>query len=209
MARDHPVGVATTGAAADNWKKDSLADGVETISCLGGPGLFNLPTAADALKHGAPTPAKKEQLVPEESGCKDVRHKLSHKKKDLAKLSLSHAGPITTLMIRNIPCSITQRQLAEVVAELGYGGKFDLLFMPTPNRPSASANSNLGYGFVNFTHAADAESFAEAIEGYRFQGTASVKVCTAQPAHVQGFDGTLDQLMHLKKRSKGTFMCSL
>jgi len=210
MARDHPVGVAATiGEAVADRKKDPIAYGLETIPWSNGEGLYGSLATKFAMKQGVLAPAEKEQPMLGEAVCKAVRHTHPQKKKDLAKESLSHKGPITTLMICNIPCSVTQVQLAEVIAELGYGGKFDLLFMPAANRPSSSGNSNLGYGFVNFMHAADAASFVEAIEGYRFQGTASVKVCTARPAHVQGFDSTLDQLMRLKKRSKGTFLCSL
>jgi len=93
-------------------------------------------------------------------------------------------GPITTLMIRHIPCRITQQQLASTIDEFGFEGKYDLLYLPTG---SSSPTSNLGYGFVNFREEVDAAAFWAAFDGHRFAGTDSKKTCAVKPAHVQGF----------------------
>uniref|UniRef100_A0A7S0FPB4 RRM domain-containing protein n=1 Tax=Pyrodinium bahamense TaxID=73915 RepID=A0A7S0FPB4_9DINO len=145
-----------------------------------------------------PTPA-----VHEERG----KRKGPRRRRDFSKDICACEAPITTVMIRNVPCRITQARVAEVLDGLGYARKCDLLFLP--NRPNAEAASHLGYGFVNFKRASDAESFTRAIEGYRFKGTTSTKVCAAQPAHVQGFDNTLKLLRGLKRNSTGSFLCSL
>mmetsp|Transcript_78821 Transcript_78821/g.217996 ORF Transcript_78821/g.217996 Transcript_78821/m.217996 type:complete len:300 (+) Transcript_78821:98-997(+) len=70
VARDHPVGVVTTTAAVNDWKKDSIADGLETSSWLNGPELYNLPVMTDVMKHGVLIPPEQEQLVLEETMCK-------------------------------------------------------------------------------------------------------------------------------------------
>jgi len=130
------------------------------------------------------------------------------KKKDLSKLLACHQGPITTLMIRNLPCSVDPVQLAGTLDGLGYARKYDLLMMPTSSR-STGRRSNLGYGFVNFKDASDAESFAQAFEGYSFSGTTSAKVCATQVAHVQGFEATFKTFRRVKYRRSGSFMCAL
>lgn len=118
-------------------------------------------------------------------------------------------GPVTTIMVRHIPCCITQDQFAAVLSELGFERKYDLLNVPTDSRTQKTGPSNLGYAFVNFLDPESAEAFQKAIEGYKFEGTSSAKACTSQPAHVQGFRNTLNHLQQSKARARGNFACTL
>lgn len=104
-------------------------------------------------------------------------------------------GDITSLMLCNIPCRISQDTLLEVVESLGFKDKYDFLYLPIGGRPSSSgAVSNLGYGFINFLLPEYAEEFSQAFLDYRFKGTSSTKVCAARPAHVQGFYNNVERL---------------
>jgi len=169
-----------------------------------GQNPYNLPAMMPEVRttSGGKWPASEDVLG-------TASKKKNSSKKDLSQCPPIGDGPITTLMVRNIPCCITQQQLADIIDEMGYDRKYDLLFVPPDGRPTAAGRSNLGYGFVNFISVADAESFAQDFEGYRFKGTASIKVGTTKPAHVQGFENTLQHFRGMKKGSRATFICRL
>jgi len=113
------------------------------------------------------------------------------KKKDLLSQYSHHDGPIATLMICNIPCRITQQQLVDIIDGMGFGGKYDFLYLPTGGRSSTVGSSNLGYGFINYEDPADAELFQQMFTNYQFEGTTSTKVCTVRPAHIQGLQNNI------------------
>mmetsp|Transcript_109456 Transcript_109456/g.305078 ORF Transcript_109456/g.305078 Transcript_109456/m.305078 type:complete len:229 (-) Transcript_109456:212-898(-) len=161
-----------------------------------------------------PKPAKKgdEQRTGADGPCTTSRRRGGKKKKTELPRPPSPQyfdGPVTTLMVRHIPCCVTQDQFAEVLTELGFERKYDLLNLPTDSRTQKTGPSNLGYAFVNFLDPESAEAFQKAIEGYKFEGTSSAKACTSQPAHVQGFRNTLDHLQQSKTRARGNFACTL
>uniref|UniRef100_A0A7S0AE21 RRM domain-containing protein n=1 Tax=Pyrodinium bahamense TaxID=73915 RepID=A0A7S0AE21_9DINO len=133
------------------------------------------------------------------------------KKKDLLKQYMCHMGPITTVMVCDLPCCVTHKQLAKAIEGLGFSRRYDLLHLPAGGRSASASSSNLGYGFVNFKAAEDACAFLEAFDGYKFHGTCSQKVCTVRPAHVQGFMGTLEHFGQKsgKRCSRGSFVVSL
>jgi hypothetical protein len=122
-------------------------------------------------------------------------------KKDLVSEYLSHDGPITTLMICNLPCRITQKQLQEVIDEAGFKEKYDFLNLPTGGRSAAMRAANLGYGFINFANPDDAALFYAFFSDYRFDGTYSEKACAVRPAHLQGLSNNLRH-MPRKQRSR-------
>jgi len=113
------------------------------------------------------------------------------KKRDLLSQYETHDGPIVTLMIRNIPCRVTQQQLLDVVDAMGFSGKYNFLYLPTGGRSSTAGSSNLGYGFINFMDPSDAVHFTHSFKDYQFEGTSSTKVCTVRPAHIQGLQNNI------------------
>uniref|UniRef100_A0A7S0ZT07 RRM domain-containing protein n=1 Tax=Noctiluca scintillans TaxID=2966 RepID=A0A7S0ZT07_NOCSC len=127
------------------------------------------------------------------------------KKTDLISQYSAHHGPITTLMVQNIPCRITQEQLIDVIVDLGFGEKYDFLYLPTCSRSSMTGRSNLGYGFINFSEPEDAASFSRVFTNYLFEGTRSKKVSTVKPAHIQGLANNIHHFSRLseKNRSRG------
>jgi len=133
------------------------------------------------------------------------------RKQDLVQEFINHDGPITTLMLCNIPCCITQDQLMDAVDGLGFGGKYDLLVLPSGGRSPTSGSANRGYGFVNFSHPEEARQFVEAFSGYYFRGTRSTKICSVRPAHVQGFERTVEHLRRSCSRrcTHSSFVCPL
>jgi hypothetical protein len=91
-------------------------------------------------------------------------------------------GQTMTLMIRGIPCSKTQEDLMQTLAEHGLDGKFDFLYLPRPGR----SLSNLGYAFVNFPNPADASQCLSSLDGLALDPTKSTKICSISPARIQG-----------------------
>jgi hypothetical protein len=122
-------------------------------------------------------------------------------KKDLFSEYLNHDGPITTLMLCNLPCRITQKQLQEVIDEAGFKEKYDFLNLPTGGRSAAMRAANLGYGFINFSDPSEAALFYSVFSDYRFDGTLSDKACAVRPAHLQGLSNNLRHMP--RKQRKG------
>jgi hypothetical protein len=113
------------------------------------------------------------------------------KREDLQSQYENHTGPVVTVMVCNIPCRITQQQLADVVDGMGFADKYDFLYLPTGGRSSTVGSSNLGYGFINFMDPNDCDPFMRSFTNYQFQGTSSTKVCTVRPAHIQGLENNI------------------
>mmetsp|Transcript_106107 Transcript_106107/g.167487 ORF Transcript_106107/g.167487 Transcript_106107/m.167487 type:complete len:285 (+) Transcript_106107:1-855(+) len=93
-----------------------------------------------------------------------------------------------TMMVCNIPCRVRHEDLVEAIESTGFGGTYE--FVHIPGRKE-QRDSNLGYGFIHFSHCEDAEKFAYTFEGYRFSGKASSKTCTVKVATCQGTIGKL------------------
>jgi len=131
---------------------------------------------------------------------KGSRRTTAQKKKALLKQLQSPEEPITTFMLSNLPCSIDHAQVAKAVDSLGFG-----------RRSVAASKSNLGYGFINFVTPEDAEAFAEAFNGYQFEGTKSSKRSLVRPAAVQGFARSMELFRQsfAKRGFRGSVVCSL
>merc|ERR1711939_742610 len=69
----------------------------------------------------------------------------------------------TTVVVKNIPHKYTQEWLLEEIQELG----FEVDFLYLPRRLFAKPN-NIGYGFVNFATASEAQMFTEVFTGRKF-----------------------------------------
>lgn len=108
-------------------------------------------------------------------------------------------GDVTTWMICNIPCCVTQEQLTESIDSLGFGETYDYLYLPVPNHNGSS--KNLGYGFINFMDPSEGVHFVEAFQNFHFGETQSTKICEVRPARIQGL---ASNVRHLKRSLKKT-----
>jgi RNA recognition motif-containing protein len=102
-----------------------------------------------------------------------------------------------TMMLRNIPCRVTQEELEEVIRQMGFGGRCNFVYVPPSHRPQ----SNIGYAFVNLIDEASADAFKLDFDGFRFPGKLSKKVCEVQPARLQG------RVAQLSQRRKAPLGC--
>ena len=106
---------------------------------------------------------------------------------------------ITTLMIRNIPNRYTQQELIAELADLGFAGTFNFLYIPLDK----GTMSNVGYAFVNFVTKELASKCIETFQGYRFKRhrKTSGKVAAISAAHLQGLEANL---AHYEKSAVNT-----
>lgn len=93
-----------------------------------------------------------------------------------------------TLMIKNLPCRCSAREVLDAIASVGYGSDYSFFHLPLNARHSA----NFGYAFVGFERIDVVSGFAEAMTGYRFTGRSSQKACTIASARIQDFRSYLD-----------------
>jgi len=98
----------------------------------------------------------------------------------------------TTVMLRSLPAGTTQQWVAQALAGWGFGGHFDLVFVPKATKPrggqsdSRAAQAAVCFCFVNFTSEFAASSFCRLASG-----PAGLAVA---PAAVQGFRANLENL---------------
>mmetsp|Transcript_33349 Transcript_33349/g.92171 ORF Transcript_33349/g.92171 Transcript_33349/m.92171 type:complete len:657 (-) Transcript_33349:168-2138(-) len=90
--------------------------------------------------------------------------------------------PVTTIMLRHIPCRYTQGSLLRELDQLGFEGCYDFFYLPMDMRNKTS----VGYAFINFVDEASAERFSSMMQDYRFQNHPSDKIAEVSPAHLQG-----------------------
>jgi|Transcript_96419 hypothetical protein len=99
--------------------------------------------------------------------------------------------PPTTMMIRNIPSRYSQQDLLLDLADMGFSGTFDFLYIPMDK----STSSNVGYAFVNFIDPYWANKCTQSFQNYRFKRYSyhgSKKVASVSVAHLQGLTKNLE-----------------
>mmetsp|Transcript_38160 Transcript_38160/g.105162 ORF Transcript_38160/g.105162 Transcript_38160/m.105162 type:complete len:589 (+) Transcript_38160:94-1860(+) len=96
-------------------------------------------------------------------------------------------APITTMMLKNIPCRKSQEEVMAHIDGKGFTDRYDFFYLPR----DVKFRANLGYAFINFLTAEDAKNFENEMQGYRFTGSGSTKACAVVPAHVQGLMNNL------------------
>jgi len=95
--------------------------------------------------------------------------------------------PITTMMLKNIPCRKSQEEVMAQIDKKGFGSRYDFFYLPR----DVKFRANLGYAFINFVTPEDAAAFQAEMNGYRFVNSGSSKACVVVPAHVQGMMNNL------------------
>eukprot|EP00746_Dinoflagellata_sp_MGD_P139931 gnl/MRDRNA2_/MRDRNA2_73275_c0_seq1.p1 gnl/MRDRNA2_/MRDRNA2_73275_c0~~gnl/MRDRNA2_/MRDRNA2_73275_c0_seq1.p1 ORF type:complete len:415 (+),score=64.22 gnl/MRDRNA2_/MRDRNA2_73275_c0_seq1:67-1311(+) len=182
------------------------------LSLLGGlqqhlPGdQFKLPeaqiqdNASDATDRSTRTPDSKQETLDQDSITGSPgntrgrgRWKSPGYGPNLAERYRSKDVPITTMMIRNIPCRFRQAELMSIIDGMGFGNTYDFFYLPMDSRK----NANLGYAFINFWDVQSAEYCASAFKGVQLAPYRSPKTCRVTPASIQG-------LANLRKHFKAT-----
>lgn len=99
-----------------------------------------------------------------------------------ALLNLPQTG-ITTVMVKGIPFSCTQRLLLRAWQSANILNGVTLMYLPVDRK----RRTNLGYCFVDFTNALLALQFCSAVGETRLEGLRCRKPLSTAPARVQGF----------------------
>jgi len=110
-----------------------------------------------------------------------------------------------TVMMRNVPNSLTQDGLISLIDQAGFVGSWDFLYLPMlKGRPN-----NCGYAFINFVDVFHAQTFKDLFQGMRLHGANSK--LNIRPAALQGFGPNYAhyssaRIMHDKTASKPFFL---
>jgi len=114
------------------------------------------------------------------------------RERGLAQKYGSDTGQITTLMFRNVPTLYTQDMLLEEIIDcMGSCDGFDFFYLPW----DIENDCNVGYAFINFRDAGNAERCARLFTNFHFRHTKSIKACKVYPSHIQGLENNLLHLM--------------
>jgi hypothetical protein len=110
----------------------------------------------------------------------------------------------TTMMLRNIPPTVSKFELVTALESAGYGSwTYDFLHFPF----SLSTKQNVGYAFINFRSNHVANKFADAWNGSReFRSHAfhsGPKKTVSLVVTVAAIQGQLANLRHLMQRKAG------
>jgi hypothetical protein len=103
-------------------------------------------------------------------------------------------GPeITTVMIRRISRRYTQQMLVAEVANRGFDGFYNFLYLPWERKHGI----NMGFAFINFVEAKSAMEFKKAFSGLYLGSERSKPLCV-HPAAVQGYQANHLHFMRTK-----------
>lgn len=99
-------------------------------------------------------------------------------------------GPLTTVMLRNLPNNYSRAMLLKLIDAEGFCGQYDFIYLPMDFKSHAS----LGYAFVNLATSEEARRFFETFEGFHRWVVPSQKVCSVNWSHpYQGFDAHIER----------------
>jgi len=98
--------------------------------------------------------------------------------------------PRTTVMMRNIPNTLTREMLLDIINTEGFVGCYDFVYLPMDFKSMAA----LGYSFINFLDSEDAERFKIHFSGFSNWGHESDKVCEMTwSTAIQGQDANIER----------------
>lgn len=106
------------------------------------------------------------------------------------------AQAVTTMMCCNVPRSYNREVLIQELGSIVDLSKTRFLYLPMDK----SNRINLGYGFVDFKTAEEAEAFRKKATGHRFRHTHGHKTCFVKAARHQGMDGNLGRSARQRRR---------
>jgi hypothetical protein len=108
----------------------------------------------------------------------------------------------TTIMLREVPRSLTRTMLLAELESQGFAGKFDFLYLPVDFDETTRCGQNFGHAFVNFVSPHDAARARECFTGCVAWAVKCEKPCEALwreqcqglAAHIQKYRNSA--LMH-------------
>jgi len=168
-------------------------EGVPALVVGPPPGLSAPPGLSPGTK--APRPVQLEQLLPPPAGGAPQPPTVvaappapSHATEGTSgKASDPFPAGTTTVMLRNIPNRYTPEELLEEMLGHGFEGCFDFFYLPT----DFGTKKNMGYGFLNLSTPALAESFRCTFDRRRLTRYVTQKVLEMSPAVTQGFQANV------------------
>lgn len=89
--------------------------------------------------------------------------------------------PMTSIMVKNIPCSFKRKHIAQVLNSVGLYGRYDNIHVTM----NPKQTSNMGYFFVNFLTVEDANFFWITFNGRPFGQSKSAKIVEVSWAKTQ------------------------
>jgi len=103
---------------------------------------------------------------------------------------------VTTLVIRNLPFSMSQDDLLQAIDASGFAGSYDFVYLPHKFKE----HRNVGFGFINFLNADIAQQFAalwHQSQSFRVKGT--LKAVNISEADVQGRDANQHKALKMSR----------
>jgi len=91
------------------------------------------------------------------------------------------AGPITTVMLRNIPLKYNREALLEDLDSRGFACTYDFFYLPI----DFHTGNNVGYAFINFIDEPTVARFISVYRGLQLSAD-SAKICEVADAKAQG-----------------------
>jgi len=96
----------------------------------------------------------------------------------------------TTVMMRNIPNTLTREMLLQLINTEGFVDCYDFVYLPMDFKKMLG----LGYSFINFLDSNDADRFKTHFSGFSRWGQASDKVCETMWSNaLQGRDANIER----------------
>lgn len=96
----------------------------------------------------------------------------------------------TSVMLRNLPCGFTRKELIRIMDSKGLRGVYDFVYVPM----DFSSKMCLGYAFVNLNDGEQVQSFINKFNGRRhWPRRWSLKVCHATLSRTQGLEANIDR----------------
>eukprot|EP00928_Gymnodinium_smaydae_P095040 TRINITY_DN8101_c0_g1_i1.p1 TRINITY_DN8101_c0_g1~~TRINITY_DN8101_c0_g1_i1.p1 ORF type:complete len:234 (+),score=20.07 TRINITY_DN8101_c0_g1_i1:56-757(+) len=110
---------------------------------------------------------------------------------------------MTTLMLTDLPYTLTLADLRDELDFLSFDRSYDFIFYPKERK-----SQHRGYCFVNFVSTAEARRFAEVFVDHKFELVYSPKLSNTRVSRTQGVQENLARIKPGATRSDNFFMDS-
>lgn len=130
-------------------------------------------------------------------GAAVCTRKQRHGKREVRADPMPWGVSVSTVMVRQIPTKLTQLNFLQEIRQHGFDGVFDFLYIPY----DLKRNTNVGYGFINFTKPEHALRFRDQLDGTRI-GSKDHKPIRIHPASLQGYEANYNHFSGTKTAQK-------